>query len=349
MLRLALGSGILLLVLTGCVAPAGPSDPEPTPTPTVDVPVAAPGSRVPATCDELLSADALAAVVGASVALVSETADITSGALDSAGLTRCRWSSPDVIAVNAAVMISADDEDVSELRERPVYEPFVADSIVADSSLLCEVYDGSVTCHFSFPTARYAVDGWIQYPEPGATPEDETAGAIELLTPLASALEALEPLPEWTAPARSTVEFLDCAPLGADGAVAETLGWADAWGPSFDGSGDWGWAFYRALGRSGWNECAWGTPQGSTRLFVTYAPAAGWAWESGDPVEGDPVEIAGATRAVSVCDDYNCAIDALVGDSWVRAQIGRTDGDGIPEAARALEAAIPLLPIVAAD
>jgi hypothetical protein len=341
-----------VVVLAGCV----PTPPEPTSSPepsvTVTPPVAAPGSRIPATCDELVSADDVAAFIGEPAPLTAIGEYISSGPLAAAtaGVSTCLWrGSSDVVEFR--LTITADPADIAQFSEngpqgfdKPVV---VTDSIGTTSVVACESVMNGSGCYFSALVGEYWLAGTTLSDQNEADASLLVDGLSSILSGVADDLASTSPMPPWTPPARSTAGPGECDWLASGDAVANAVGLpagstaGGPTGPPLDPiSGIW-----KARAGAVWCSLEY-------EFAVGYVAGSGWGWDA-LPREGTTVDVDGASDATVLCvprgDSFDCTLRALVGDSVVSVSSGGDDEAAtVARLVSGTVAAIPLLPLVAA-
>jgi hypothetical protein len=341
--RTGLATAIVVsaIFLAGCTAPPA-NEPTQTPEPTVE-PVVQPGSRIPFDCTEAVAQDAVESFLGEPADLAPLFVNYRAGAVifEQQGVLGCSWRTDTGNAFT--VLILASDESVFTYR----WENGTADTVAASSQRRCALIYSR--CDIQFFHAGYNVD-LVAYREESGTDLAEMEAAIDTIgSALATHLESAPALPGWEAPEVGTVER--CDDLDPAGAVANAFPENALQGPEATGSGDGFTLYYIAAAAAGALECSWydwgAGPNGLREIQLEFVPGSAWSWDSLTAGATEKVTVAGASKAVSVCDNYACTVHALVSQTWMRLQV-RGDGvDGVAEAIHALEAFIPVLPVAA--
>lgn len=226
---------VALVVALVLWAPWAASDPEPTATPTATPtetetpepePRDVPQSRVRVTCDELVSPDAAAAVLGAPVA-ANGTTPVDSGedaVYRQAGMQSCVWETGELY-LSVELMIGPNywSYDESELQQ------FEVDGYPAWES--CWEWDGAAGCNLYLRIGEAFVATNLYVPA-SIQPQAPLRG---LAPGVAQAVAAAPVEDAWTPPATSldanSVHDLDARVIG-DAFGIPGLGW---WGGEFGG------------------------------------------------------------------------------------------------------------------
>ncbi len=324
---------VCLVLLAGCAGPTAVS-PSPTTTPSstsspTPEPVAAPGPRSPLDCADLVDPADIAALLGDGVTLYPETfpdsiAYPGQAAVAQAGAFSCGWSGADTSLSIAVAPVDILDGSPSDTEH-------------------CDVPEGAGFCGSGRIAGPFYLQGHASLFVGGLTESGLHARYDQVMDAIASNLEAGGILPAWTQPERSTAESGDCSPFETSD-IEATLQPVGA--PSEGGSGDGFAALYRAQEVAGYGTCTWDLPHPDHALPVVasftieYTPGGAWAW----PSAGDAIDVAGADRAVTNCNEYTCQIDAVVGETWISAGFGGAERD-IATVAEYLAAIIRALPV----
>lgn len=346
---------VLMLTLTACAGPLSPETPSspgatPSGSASAEPVVATPGPRVPGGCDYLFPTGAATAYLGEDAQPRPDEADGShpgAAAAAIAGIADCTWtgSAGDVSVVALADGAAAYFDSLDEA---------VARGQVISSVLTATVGErDSAGCYgeasWSHCEASFAVNGyWVTIYH---NVDTGIPAVYEPLTALAQGvherLDAIDDVPARFVPPVSRDGSEPCPTgLDPDGAVFAAAGVTSGYGPKYEGSGDGLAVWYEAEEHAGLLSCTW---TGSSDLFYNFwisaAPGSGWAWPDVLVAYPDaaPVTVAGASDAIGYCDQYQCWVQALVGESWMEGSLGAHPDRGLEEVATSFAAAIPLV------
>jgi hypothetical protein len=323
---------MIVALLTACTpnpdsAPtiSEPASAVPTPSPTA-TPPADPLSRLPITCDEVVSAATRDDLLGAEAerSLWRGVAGWRQG-----DMSECHWTTPSSGFIQVWILVDAaqayEAGIVATLGARPV----------GDRSGSChdDPEDGVTSCSLQGLAGTY----WYEVTSatlPGASLESL---ALLLHTEVSSALaSAGAPLPDWSSPPDAVETGATCAPY--DGlAFREAAG--AAVGPVQENQFATvvGSIIWEAARRSGELVCQWaatGAAAPGEFASATFQglTGSGWAWDeavaqredtAGRPL--DPLDVPGADAGVKRCERGSCTILVLVDGTMFTASFQRYD------------------------
>lgn len=318
------------IVLAGCATP-GPvaTTPvaEPTATPTAE-PVAQPGPRTPLGCDEIFDSAEIETLLVGSAALQPRIPSPSAAAVAQSGVLICSWSRADQLS---SLFVGIAPAEI--LGEVPVVYGGTCDSA-----------DGGAYCGGGVAAGPFTIQSVASITGPGA----DVQGDYDAVIASASARLANGGiLPAWESPERSTAAPGTCDSL-ASSDITAALGALS--GPEYSGDGDGLSAASRGSDVAGYGTCMWQVPNPdfpppvADIYGIDWTPGGAWAW----PYDAaEPITVAGADKAVLICESSHCHVDAIVGETWVSGTFGDLDHDPAAIAAN-LAAIIPSLPVEAA-
>ncbi|MGV3734104.1 MAG: hypothetical protein ACO1N6_11975 [Microcella sp.] len=310
----------LVAGLAAC-APAEPeAQPEPTVTPTPTETVAGPtppGSRVPATCEQLFAG--LAGFTGGPAENVEVEDLATRASMDQSGFEYCKVAgSIGGTAVEIATVIGVEiDESVIRqslgFAEEYGWATGVGGELSYSQCLPVQAY--------SYCVSEVFANGYLlQF---STMPSGSVAADFEqsfraLAADLADrALAWPAPVAAWVAPEGALAWATDCDTdvASTDAAIRAAMPFEVA-PATFIGSGDGFFAFSEAARRQRVTACTWSTseaPYGSVTIQI--APGAAWLLDGGTPLPGTPIDYPGAAAASVV--DWPSASEPTQSWLWV--------------------------------
>jgi hypothetical protein len=296
---------LLVLSLAACAPEAAPEQPatsEPTPTDTVAAHTP-PGSRVPATCEQLFAG--LDGFTGGPARVVDTEYLVTEALLDQAGFEFCTVSG--TIGGTPVDITTVVGVDVDEAQMRSSLDYADEYDLATDLGGELSVSECIPQRDFSYClTTIYASGYLIEFSTVlrGAVAADFDASFRSLAADLGDRVRAWPaPVAAWVAPEGALTWAHTCeTDVAASDAAIRTAMPFDVAPPTIIGSGDGFSMIYEAERRQQATSCSWyssGEPFGSVSIEI--APGSAWVVEQGTPLPGLAIDYPGALAA-SVVD-----------------------------------------------
>lgn len=299
---------LLVLSLAACVpepeaAPEPPPTVEPVPTETAATPTP-PGSRVPATCEQLFAG--LAGFAGGPAARVDLDYLPNIAVLAQAGYEFCRV--PGMIGGTPVTITTVVGVDIARDSVQKTVD--AADEFGLPTGVGGELSYTECTAASDFSycsTGVYANGYLIEFTivRDGAIAADFDSSLRRLTVDLGERAESWPAaVPAWIPPPGALTWANDCEGevVASDAAIRVAMPF-DPWPPTFFGSGDGYPLFYKAEELQSTTHCEWsssGDDFGSASISIT--PGAAWIVEAGATLPGTPIDYPGALAA-SVVDN----------------------------------------------
>jgi len=317
----ALVAVVALVAGLAACAPAEPeAQPQPTVTPTPTETVAGPtppGSRVPATCEQLFAG--LAGFTGGPAENV-EIEDLTTRAsMDQSGFEYCKVAgSIGSTAVEIATVVGVEIDESVIRRSLGFAEEYGWATGVGGELSYSECLPVQ---EYSYCLSEVFANGYLlQFStSPSGSVTDDFEQSFRALTAdLADrALAWPAPVAAWVAPDGSLAWATDCDSevASTDAAIRAAMPFEVA-PATFIGSGDGFFGFSEAARRQQVMACTWSMseePYGNVTIQI--APGAAWLLVGGTPLPGTPIDYPGAAAASVV--DWPSAAEPTQSWGWV--------------------------------
>ncbi len=312
---------LLVLSLAACAtepepAPEPPPIVEPTPTETVAGPTP-PGSRVPATCEQLFAG--IDGFTGGPAVDVDIESLLTKASMDQAGFEYCRVTGAiGATPVEITTVIGVEIDEAVMREALNVADEFglgtdvggelsTSQCIPVDTYSYCVslIYAGGYLLEFStIPSGPLAADFEESFLSFAADLGDR-------------ALAWPPPVTAWRAPEGALTWAHTCETdvAASDGAIRAAMPF-DVMPPTIIGSGDGFSMLYEAARRQQATSCSWyGTGDQYGTVSIEIAPGSAWIVEQGTPLPGIAIDYPGALAAS--IHDWPSAADPTQAWMWV--------------------------------
>jgi len=301
---------VLSLVLAACAPEAEPAPAPPAPAPSAtetDVAPTPPGSRVPATCEQVFAG--VAGFTGGPATRIGREYLSLVAAVDQSGFDFCRVSGAlgsTPVEITAVLGVDIEAATVQAALDWALSYSLQTDIGGELSWTECRAADIPSYCSTEVFVSGYLVQFTTVVDGPIAGDFDASLRA--LTTDLGNRMAAWpEPVPTWQMPEGALEWSYDCEADVAmtDGAVRAAMPFESAPASTF-GSGDGYPLLYEAERRQNQTHCAWESTGGDYSLaFVQILPGSAWLIEQGSTLPGDPIAYPRALAASAEDDALN--------------------------------------------
>lgn len=345
--RRLMGFAVVPVLVLGLAACATEPEPEAEPTPTVEptptetiAEPTLPGSRVPATCEQVLAG--VDGFTGGPATAVDAGSLITQAMLDQAGFIFCEVEgSVGGTAVSIRGLVGIDIE-------LPSVDPSSAIAAGDAAWTECRTAEEFNYCMSAVYAGAYAFE--FSTIRTGPITPDFPSAMESLIVDLGDRMAAWPaPVAAWVAPEGVLAWAIDCdADVAATDAVVRASLPFSSNPPTFSGSGD-GFPFiYVAGARQGLTSCAWYGEGGQPGwVDITIAPGAAWVLEGGAALPGTPIDYPGALAA-SVNDEFDVVTVWVVIDGSIVA-VDLVEGGPVGDQTAVVAAAVRVVDAIVAE